>query len=123
MAAYSQDLRDRALKGLERGEEVSSIAQRLEVSEGWVYKVRTRLLREGERTPKRVGGYRRSRIADKQEEITDWIRQQPGLTLSELCDRIGQHGILLKTTALWTQLAHWGLTYKKNAARKRAERP
>lgn len=32
MAAYSQDLRDRVLKGLERGEGPTSIARRLEVS-------------------------------------------------------------------------------------------
>jgi hypothetical protein len=42
MAAYSQDLRDRVLRGLERGEGATSIARRLEVSLRWVYHVKDR---------------------------------------------------------------------------------
>ena len=39
MHAYSQDLRDRVLRALERGERPSDIARRLEVSRVWVYDV------------------------------------------------------------------------------------
>jgi hypothetical protein len=37
MEAYSQDLRDRVLRALERGERPVDIARRLEVSRIWVY--------------------------------------------------------------------------------------
>jgi transposase len=47
MAAYSQDLRDRVLRGLERGEGATSIANRLEVSLRWVYHVKDRYEKEG----------------------------------------------------------------------------
>lgn len=46
MHAYSQDLRDRVLGALERGERPSAIARRLEVSRVWVYQIRERYLHE-----------------------------------------------------------------------------
>jgi hypothetical protein len=39
MAAYSQDLRNRALRAYQRGEPVTVIAERFEVNESWVHKV------------------------------------------------------------------------------------
>ncbi len=42
MHAYSQDLRDRVLGALARGERPSAIARRYEVSRMWVYQVRER---------------------------------------------------------------------------------
>jgi hypothetical protein len=42
MAAYSQDLRDRVLWGLEQGEGATASARRLEVSVRWVYHVKDR---------------------------------------------------------------------------------
>ena len=43
MEAYSQDLRDRVLRALERGERPTAIAARFEVSRVWVYQVQNRL--------------------------------------------------------------------------------
>jgi len=48
MHAYSQDLRDRVLGALARGERPSAIAKRYEVSRVWVYQVKARLLEAGE---------------------------------------------------------------------------
>jgi len=43
------------------------------------------------------------------------------MTLSELKERIDQDlGIKVGTTALWHRLERLGLSYKKNAARRRA---
>jgi len=39
MKAYSQDLRDRILGAVERGERTVDIARRYEVSRVWVYRV------------------------------------------------------------------------------------
>lgn len=120
MAAYSQDLRDRVLNGLERGESASSIAHRLEVSLRWVYHVRSRYRQLGERSSQKLGGYRRSRIAHMEDQICGWINKEVDLTLSQLCDRLAEQGIVIKQTALWHQLDKWGLSFKKNAARQRA---
>ena len=56
MHAYSQDLRDRVLGALERGERPSDIARRFEVSRVWVYQVRDRFRHHGERCSHPIGG-------------------------------------------------------------------
>jgi transposase len=52
--------------------------------------------------------------------IRAWIGAHVDLTLVELCERLAEHGILIKPTALWHQLDKWNLTFKKNATRQRA---
>ncbi len=81
MAVYSQDLRERAIDAYERGEPVTVIARRLEVSESWVHRVSKRFRETGERTAHRVGGYRKPSLAPWQGTIQDWITEKPDLTL------------------------------------------
>ncbi len=120
MAAYSQDLRDRVFSGLARGEGATSIARRLEVSVRWVYQVKDRYEQSGERGARRLGGYRRSRLAELEAGIRGWLAERVDLTLAELSQRLAQQGVVIKTTALWHQLNKWDLTFKKNSARQRA---
>lgn len=121
MQAYSQDLRERVLWALERGEGPTEIARRLEVSRLWIYNVRKRWEQQGERNSHRIGGHRISRVAAKEEKIRGWIDQKPDATLAELCQRLlSEEGIELKGPALWHQLNKWGLSLKKNPARQRA---
>lgn len=120
MRSYSQDLRDRVLRALERGERPTDIAERYEVSREWVYQVKVRFKREGVRHSLRMGGYRLSCLAPLESELRAWIKAQPDLTLGELCERVAQHGVTIKAPALWHQLNKWGLSFKKNAARSRA---
>lgn len=47
MQSYSQDLRERVLRALARGEGPSAVAQRFEVSRFYVYQVRDRSKRAG----------------------------------------------------------------------------
>lgn len=119
MRAYSQDLRERVLRALERGERPSDIARRFEVSRYWVHQVRNRFQLEGERSSRQIGGHRRSRIAHLEETIRNWIEVQSDLTLAQLCERLNQQGIQIKPPALWHQLNKWNLSYKKNDARQR----
>jgi transposase len=120
MHAYSQDLRDRVLRALEREERPSDIARRFEVSRMWVYEVRNRFRDQGERCSHPVGGHRRSRIAHVEATIRAWIQAEPDLSLAQLCARLAQQNISIKVSALWHQLNKWGLSFKKNAARQRA---
>jgi len=120
MHAYSQDLRDRVLWALERGEGPSEIARRLEVSRVWVYQVRDRRQETGRRTSLPIGGHRRSRIADREAELRAWIAAEPGLALQQMCDRLAEKGVAIKSGALWHQLNKWNLTFKKNPARQPA---
>jgi transposase len=120
MHAYSQDLRDRVLGALERGERPSEIARRFEVSRVWVYQVRDRFRDAGERSSHQIGGHRRSRVAHLEMTIRSWIKEQPDLTLAQLCERVAHQGVQIKPPALWHQLDKWKLSFKKNASRQRA---
>ena len=114
MQAYSQDLRDRVLGALERGESPTAIAERFEVSRVWVYQVKKRLEQSGLRMSLPIGGHRVSRVAALEEQVRGWIAQEPDLTLAELCQRLqSENGIHLKAPALWHQLNKWGLSNKK----------
>jgi transposase len=120
MHSYSQDLRDRVLWALERGEGPSAIARRLEVSRVWVYHVRDRKEQTGMLTSLPIGGHRRSRIADMETELRAWIEAEPDLALNQICDRLAEKGVAIKSGTLWHQLNKWNLTFKKNPARQRA---
>jgi transposase len=120
MQSYSQDLRDRVLWALQRGEGPASIARRLEVSRVWIYRVRDREQKTGKRTSYQIGGHRRSRVAEMKAVLCTWIEQEPDLSLAELCERLARQGVSIKTGALWHQLNKWNLTFKKNPARQRA---
>jgi len=120
MHAYSQDLRDRVIRALARGDRPTDIAHRFEVSRVWVYQVQNRLKKEGIRGSLPMGGHRRSRIAHMETTLRSWLRDKPDLTLAELCDMLAEHGISIKIPALWQQLDKWGLSFKKNLTRQRA---
>lgn len=120
MQPYSQDLRERALKALERGERPTEIARRFEVSREWVYLVRNRLRDRGVRHSFPIGGHRVSRLAPLEDTIHAWIAKNVDMTLAEIINRLEQRGIAIKAPALWHQLNKWGLSYKKNSARQRA---
>jgi len=120
MQSYSQDLRERVLCALDRGERPTAIARRLEVSRVWVYQVREREQKTGRRTCFQIGGHRRSRVADMESVLRAWIGAEPDLALAELSERLAKQGVLIKPGALWHQLNKWNLTFKKNPARQRA---
>jgi transposase len=69
----------------------------------------------------RRGGRRVSRLKPHLETLRGWIEEQNDLTLAQMLERLRRElGINLKRQALWHQLNRLGLTYKKNAARRRA---
>jgi len=120
MRAYSQDLRERVLRALERGDRPTEIARRFEVGRIWVYQVRNRMQRTGQRSSFQIGGHRRSRLTGMETVLRGWILAKPELTLVQLQERLAQRGVSIKIGALWHQLNQWNLTFKKNSARQRA---
>ena len=120
MQSYSQDLRDRVLRALARGEGPSAIARRFEVSRFYVYQVRDREQATGVRSSFPIGGHRRSRLEAAEAALRGWIAAEPGLTLVELQERLASQGMAIRIGALWHQLNKWNLTFKKNPARQRA---
>ena len=113
MDAYSQDLRDRVLRALERGERPTAIADRFEVSRVWVYQVRNRLMQTGQRSRLPIGG-------DGADPVGVAEGNRRDLTLAEMGARLAAHGIALTVPALWHQLDKWNLTLMKTPPRQRA---
>jgi transposase len=120
MQSYSQDLRERVLRALDRGDRPTEIARRFEVGRAWVYRVRDRLQDTGERGSFQIGGHRRSRLQEVEPVLRGWIEAEPDLTLAEMQARLARQGVSIKIGALWHQLNRWKLTFKKNSARQRA---
>ncbi len=113
MQSYSQDLRDRVLRALSRGDGPSVIARRFEVSRFYVYQVRDREQETGIRNSFQIGGHRRSRLEQAESALRGWIAAEPGLTLAELQERLASQGVVIKIGALWHQLNKWKLTFKE----------
>src|ERR1700682_32433 len=107
MQSYSQDLRERVLRALGRGEGPSAIARRYEVSRFYVYHVRDREQETGIRTSFRIGGHRRSRLEEVETALRSWSAGAPRRTLAQLQGRVASPGGSLKIGALWHQLNKW----------------
>jgi transposase len=121
MKSYSNDLRERIVAGREQGASAQELAKRFGVSKRSVERYWQRQQETGSIVPKQRGGYRRSVLAGHDEDLRQWIKAEPGLTLAELRERLRQKlRIKLGPTALWHRLERLGLSFKKNAARRRA---
>lgn len=121
MKSFSMDLRKRLVAGRRRGQSAEELARLFGVSKRSVERFWKRHLEEGTLEPKQRGGYRRSRLEGHDELLHQWIAQQPDLSLEEISERLHkQLDINIGPTALWHRLEKLGLSYKKNAARRRA---
>lgn len=120
MQSYSQDLRERVLRALARGDRPTDISRRFEVSRVWVHQVSRRLRDYGLRKSFQIGGHRVSRVEPFKKMIHDWIKEKTDLTLVEIVDRLKCYDVIIKPPALCHQLIKWGLSYKKNSTRQRA---
>ena len=122
MQTYSGDLRERIVAAREEGHSAQEVARLFRVSKRSVERYWKKYLSTGSTKPKQRGGYRRSRLQDHDQTLRGWIKEKKDLTLAELQERIARDlKIKLGTTALWHRLERLGLSYKKNAARRRAK--
>ncbi len=121
MRPLSQDLRQRIIAARERGAGTGEVCRRFGVSRRSVERFWKQQGRTGQCLPKKVGGYRRSRLAPHGRTLHRWIQARPDLSLAELQQRCQEQlRVTIGITALWHQLRRLGLSYKKNDARRRA---
>jgi len=122
MKSYSLDLRERLVAGRERGQSAWELARLFKVSKRSVERYWKRFGQEGALEAKKRGGYRRSRLEGHDETLRQWIAQEPDLSLEQMRARLLKDlGIGIGNTALWHRLEKLGLSYKKNAVRRRAK--
>lgn len=121
MKTYSRDLRERIVAARQKGHSAQEVARLFGVSKRSVERFWEKFLATGGVEPRQRGGYRRSRLEKHDRQLRRWIKEQADLTLAQLQERIARElGVQLGTTALWHRLERLGLSYKKNAARRRA---
>ena|SRR5579864_7840205 len=121
MRTYSSDLRERIVRARANGQSAEEVGRLFRVSKRSVERYWKKFQSTGAVEPKRRGGYRRSRLAEHDEQLRAWLAAEKDLTLVQLQARLAQElDIQLGTTALWHRLERLGLSYKKNAARRRA---
>jgi transposase len=121
MKNYSVDLRQRLVAGRQRGKSAEELARQFEVCKRSVERYWKQHRETGSVAAKQRGGYRRSRLEGHDETLKSWIAGQPDLTLVQLQKRLHKElRISLGLTALWHRLQRLGLSFKKNAARRRA---
>ena len=120
----SGDLRERIIKARAEGAGTGEVCQRFGVSRKSVERFWNQHCTSGHCRPKRIGGYRKSRLKKHEKRLQRWIAQQPDLTLVELQQRCqNELDVQIGLTALWHRLDRLGLSYKKNHARRRASAP
>lgn len=116
--AYSTDLRQRVISLTGKGRAPSQIAQDLDVSERWVFKVLGFYRATGLVEPKRKSPGRKPKLAAERERISAAVNATPDATLNELREVLD---VDVALSTLWRELRQLHLTYKKSPSRSRTK--
>ena len=121
MTPLSDDLRRRIIAARTGGEGTGEVSERFKVSRKSVERFWKQHSLTGQCQPKKIGGYRRSRLHKHAATLKRWIDQQADLTLVQLQARCREElSVKIGINALWHRLDQLGLSYKKNDVRRRA---
>lgn len=112
--AYSDDLREKVLGAYASGKgTLRELAERFEVSYGWVAKIHAAELGTGSR--RRVPQRRRPSSIDT-ELVRRLVRQKPDIVLRELRQAMLECGQRVSVTQVWRVLKQMGLVLKKSCS-------
>lgn len=117
MRAYSFDLRQRVLADCDRGQGTKAVAAKYGVSRAWVRRLKQRRRETGEIGPRKVGQPKGGRLAAHRERLGALNAERPDATLLELREALG---VPVSIWTIWRALRDLKLSFKKNAARRRA---
>jgi transposase len=70
--------------------------------------------------PKPMGGARPSKLLAHREFLLALVKAEPDLTITEIRGRLAKRGIVVGHATVWRFLDRENLSFKKNAARRRA---
>src|SRR5437773_8144878 len=94
---------------------------RQDVAASTVIKLMQHAKATGSLVPKRMGGYRKYKLAAHDELVRALVKATPDATLDELVEDLGKRGIETSRSGLDRYLGHIGWSFKKNSARIRTE--
>ena len=112
---YSQDLRNRVIEAVERGEmSRRAAARRYAISESAAVKWLEGFELDGSRAPVGHGGHRPSKLMPHRGFIEAARREKPDATLQALCDRLlAERGVEADTSMMSRFFRRIGVTFKK----------
>lgn len=118
--ALSIDIRKRMVKAVDAGASRNSVAKRFDVAVSTVVKLMHHIKATGSLLPKRMGGYRKHKLAAHDAMVRELLQTTPDATLDELVAALGKRRIKASRSGLDRYLGHIGWSFKKNPARSRA---
>ena len=108
--AYSQDLRERVI---DAGTSARQAAERFGIGVATAI-VWVRRAHEGERSARKQGQPKRSKLDPHREFLMALIEAEPDITIAEMQERLrSEAGIAASVGTVWTFLDRAGLTFKK----------
>ena len=108
--AYSQDLRERVI---DAGTSARQAAERFGIGVATAI-VWVRRAREGERSARKQGQPKRSKLDPHREFLLALIEAEPDITIAEMRERLrSAAGVTASVGTIWTFLDRAGLTFKK----------
>src|SRR5271166_2283236 len=112
---YSQDLRDRVIDAVTKGEmSRRAAARRYEISESVAIKWLERVERDGSREPVGHGGHRASKLMRRRDFLEAARAEKSDVTLQALCDRLSAaRGVKADTSMMSRFFRKIGVTFKK----------
>jgi transposase len=117
---YSLDLRERVVAAVSRGASCRTVAALFEVSVASVVKWSQRARATGSAAAKPMGGKRPYLLEGERDFLLARLAEKPDLTLSALLSELRERGVFVSCDTLWRFLRREGISFKKNAVRKRA---
>jgi transposase len=113
--AYSQDLRDRVIDAVKKGEmSRRAAARRYEISESVAVKWVERVERDGSREPVGHGGHRASKLIPHRDFLEAARTEKSDVTLQALCERLLlERGVKADTSMMSRFFRKIGVTFKK----------
>jgi putative transposase len=111
---YSNDIRERALARVEKGEPIRSVAAALAVSPSCVSKWGARKRRTGGVAPGKIGGHKKRTLSG---EIAEWLRARmrgSAFTLRGLVVELAERDVKTHARAVWVFAHAEGFSFKKN---------
>jgi transposase len=115
-----KDLRVRVVGAVREGMSRHAAAARFGVSISSA--IRWAKLEEetGSVAPKPMGGDRHSKLLEHRDFLLALVKAEPDLTLTEIRGRLAKRRIIVGHATVWRFYAKAQITFKKNAARRRA---
>lgn len=117
---YSNDLRERVVAAVAAGRSCREVAALFGVSVASVVKWSQRYRATGSSAARPMGGHRRRMLEPHRAFLLERLAAVPDLTMPALVSELAARGATVHPVTVWRMVRSAGLSFKKNAVRRRA---